>query len=161
MRWKGLHMQKDKRRRSSLVVAASILICLVSVELGAKDHGCLPHFYRSCLQDGRFRVRAYAYTADTADGGYERIAARVKEALMGDEATSFYFFAFDNPELLVKVVNACGVNGRYWVFGSAATDLDYYVTVTDLATGEERIYRRNRSNPLISDTNAFDCQYDD
>ena len=49
------------------------------------------------------------------------------------------------------------MNGKYWVFGSAATDLDYSVLVTDNATGVTLPYRRNGANPLINDAEAFPC----
>ena len=59
---------------------------------------------------------------------------------------------------MVKVLDGCAINGRYWVFGSAGTDLNYSVNVTDMATGRERVYRRNRSNPLIGDVVSFPCR---
>ena len=70
----------------------------------------------------------------------------------------FYFFSPDNPELLLKVIDGCGVNGRHWVFGSAATDLDYEVEVEDSLDGGVQRYTRNRFNALISDTSAFPCE---
>jgi len=32
--------------------------------------------------------------------------ARIRESLLGDAASLFYFFTFDNPELMVKVLDA-------------------------------------------------------
>ncbi len=84
----------------------------------------------------------------------------MKDAVIGDEASLFYFFEFDNVELLVKVLDACGVNGKYWVFGSAATDLEYTIEIEDMAMarGQKKTYSRNSANPLINDTNAFACE---
>ena len=118
-----------------------------------QDLGCLESYHTSCLQDGRFRMKAFAIKPDG-----EQVKARVKDALIGDEASLFYFFEFDNVELLVKVLDGCGVNGRYWVFGSAATDLEYTVEIKDLANERSRQYGRNGANPLINDTNAFVCE---
>ena len=102
---------------------AALLLAL-PVLAGAKDYGCLESGGQSCLQDGRFKVRAY-YDHEEAQNRF----ARVRDALVGDAASLFYFFTFDNPELMVKVVDGCALNGRYWVFGSAATDLVYSVEV--------------------------------
>ena len=129
---------------------AALLLALPAVA-GAKDYGCLESSFASCLQDGRFQV-----VADYDHEG-KRNGARMRDALVGDAASLFYFFTFDNPELMVKVVDGCALNGRYWVFGSAATDLDYRVTVEDMATGREKRYERNRSNPLIGDVVSFPC----
>ena len=135
--------------------AAGLLAALLlglPVLAGAEDYGCLESPRVSCLQDGRFKVRAY-YDHEEA----QNRSAGVRDALVGDAASLFYFFTFDNPELMVKVVDGCVLNGRYWVFGSAATDLVYAVEVTDMATGQEKRYGRNRSNPLIGDVVSFPC----
>ena len=130
---------------------AALLLAL-PVLAGTKDYGCLESSLVSCLQDGRFQVRAY-YDHEEEQNRWSRI----RDALVGDAASLFYFFTFDNPELMVKVVDGCVLNGRYWVFGSAATDLKYVVVVTDMATGQEKRYERNRSNPLIGDVVSFPC----
>ena len=136
--------------------AAGLLAALalaLPASAGAKDYGCLESSFASCLQDGRFKVRAY-YDHEEA----QNRSAKVRDAFVGDAASLFYFFTFDNPELMVKVVDGCVLNGRYWVFGSAATDLDYAVTVEDRATGRQKRYERNRSNPLIGDVVSFPCR---
>ena len=130
---------------------AALLLALPALA-GAKDYGCLESSRVSCLQDGRFQVRAYYDHEEN-----QNREARIRDALVGDAASLFYFFTFDNPELMVKVVDGCVLNGRYWVFGSAATDLDYAVTVEDRATGRQKRYERNRSNPLIGDVVSFPC----
>ncbi len=131
---------------------AALLLALPAVAR-AEDRGCLENSFTSCLQHGRFQIRASAINQSGA-----RAQAKVRHALVGDAASLFYFFTFDNPELMVKVVDGCALNGRYWVFGSAATDLNYSVTVKDLAAGREETYRRSRSNPLIGDAVSFPCR---
>jgi hypothetical protein len=75
-----------------------------------------------------------------------------------DETGEFTFFGEDNVELLVKVLDACDVNGHDWVFAAAATDVEYVITVR-AASGETRAY----FNPLFTagratrDVEAFDC----
>ncbi len=114
-----------------------------------------------CLQGGRFKVEGrVSYTNQTTGEYVNNQKAKVKNAMVnGIRKTSslFYFFNEVNPELMVKVIDGCGVNGKYWVFGSAATDLDYSVIVTDNATGVTLPYYRNVGNPLINDIGAFPC----
>ncbi len=124
------------------------------------EYVCTESETNSCLQNSRFRVevRVSYIERDTGVVKYEQ--AKVKKAMLnGTNKTNslFYFFSEDNPELLVKVLNGCGVNGKYWVFGSAGTDLDYSVSVTDNATGVRIPYYRNSTNPLINDISAFPC----
>ena len=35
------------------------------------------------------------------------------------------------PMMLIKVINGCGLNQRYWVYAAATTDVEYQLTVTD------------------------------
>ena len=71
----------------------------------------------------------------------------------------FWFFQPDNWELLVKMVEGCALNGRFWVFASGLTTVEYELTVTDTATGRSVRY----ANPLgrvaapVADTAAFEC----
>jgi len=74
-----------------------------------------------------------------------------------DDSAVFWFFAEANWELMVKVIDGCAFNQRYWVFAAATTNVEYTVTVTDTATGAVRVYQ----NPLgtaaaaVNDTDAF------
>ena len=72
------------------------------------------------------------------------------------ETGAFWFFAPANIELLVKVLDGRPVNGRHWVFYGALSDVEYWLTVTDTATGQTREYR-NPPGTLCgrADTSAF------
>lgn len=69
----------------------------------------------------------------------------------------FDFFDPDNVELVVKVLDACSFNDRFWVFAGGLTNVEVEIVVTDRLSGVERVYR----NPLgesflpIQDTDAF------
>lgn len=52
----------------------------------------------------------------------------------------FWFFAPGNLELAVKVLDGRPLNGSFWVLYGALSDVEYWVTVTDRASGESRIY---------------------
>lgn len=103
------------------------------------------------LDDGRFRATVTwgDFQGNTGHG----------QVVPGASDTSglFSFFTPDNWELLVKVLDGCTVNGRFWVFVAAATSVEYTLRIEDLDTGEEWV----RSNPLgelspaYADTAAF------
>jgi hypothetical protein len=69
---------------------------------------------------------------------------------------AFWFFSAGNAELLVKVLDGRPVNGSWWVFFGALTDLEYDLTVTDAETGIHKVYH-NPPYTLASraDVNAF------
>jgi len=108
-----------------------------------------------CL-DGRFEV-----TAEWTDFDHRHGAAHTLPDDLGGLGDSgvLWFFSQDNPEILVKILNACSVNGHYWVFLSPGSNVMYDVRVFDVRTGTRKTY----SNPLgtipklTPDTKAFPC----
>ncbi|MEA2694574.1 MAG: hypothetical protein QOJ16_3961 [Acidobacteriota bacterium] len=75
--------------------------------------------------------------------------------LTGDTG-AFWFFDPANVELIVKLLDGRGINGKFWVFYGALSDVAYDLTVTDTTTGEQRVYH----NPALTlasqaDTSAF------
>jgi hypothetical protein len=109
--------------------------------------------------DGRFQVRASFQT--TQGGGAAGNAQAISLAGLGITFGGvMWFFSADNPELLVKILpSGCATNGFFWVFASAGTNLGLVITVTDLATGAEKVYTNPDVNPMapIQDTTAFPC----
>ncbi|MFL6196873.1 MAG: hypothetical protein ACJ75H_22000 [Thermoanaerobaculia bacterium] len=75
--------------------------------------------------------------------------------LTGDTG-AFWFFDASNLELMIKVLDGRLVNGHFWVFFGALSDVDYTITVTDSLTGAFQTYHNNR-HTLASraDVNAF------
>ncbi|HVS66815.1 MAG TPA: hypothetical protein VMT85_25290 [Thermoanaerobaculia bacterium] len=69
----------------------------------------------------------------------------------------FYFLDPNNVELLIKVLNACGVNQHYWVFYAATTNLEFDIRITDTQTGAVKTYSNllGDSARTITDSNAF------
>jgi CSLREA domain-containing protein len=102
-----------------------------------------------CANHGRFRVTATWQTA-SASGVAQGVA-------LTDESGYFWFFSPENVEVTVKVLNACGVNNRYWVFASGLTNVRVDLTVTDTQSGAVKTYSNplNRTFVTITDTNAF------
>jgi endo-1,4-beta-D-glucanase Y len=102
-----------------------------------------------CL-GGRFQVDA---TWQTRDGQSGQATPRP----LTDDTGVFWFFAPENLELVVKVLDGCTVNGRYWVFAGGLTDVAVRLTVTDTRTGEIRTYTNPQRTPFrpLQDTGAF------
>jgi len=57
---------------------------------------------------------------------------------------------------MIKVLDGRAVNGRFWVFYGALSDVEYTITVTDTETGQSRSYH-NPPHHLEgrADTQAF------
>ena len=116
--------------------------------------GCLPGPESLCLQRGRFRVTA-TWRAFDGSAGTAKAAP-----LAGNEGSGqLWFFAAENVELTAKVLDGCGVNGRWWVFLSSASTVEYEITVTDTESGASRTYRNELGQVprVIADTGAFSC----
>ena len=110
---------------------------------------CTPDANSLCLNGGRFKVTA-AWQSATGSG--------TGTAIPGSSDTGqFWFFSSQNVEMVVKVLNGCGFNQRYWVFAGGLTNVAVTMTVTDMLNGTVRVY----TNPLnaafqpIQDTAAF------
>ena len=69
----------------------------------------------------------------------------------------FWFFSSDNWEVMVKVLNACGLNNRYWVFSAATTNEFYRMEVFDVRAGVNKIYFNypGPPAPAVTDVDAF------
>ena len=111
-----------------------------------------------CLgEDGRFQVETTWKDFSGGSGSGSEVSIPGPGLAKSNDSGLFYFFSRDNWELLVKVLDGCGINDRYWVFTAATTNVEYTVTVTDTGTGQVRAY----TNPLgqaaqaVTDAGAF------
>jgi hypothetical protein len=129
---------------------------------GGGGTDCVPSSTTLCIDDQggdrRFQVEVEVDTV--GGGGLHGAAKAIALAAVGvTRGGLFYFKSQGNPEVLVKVLNGCAVNGMYWVFWSAGTNAGLTITVTDTANGSERTY----FNPdlfaaePVQDTTAFPC----
>lgn len=106
-----------------------------------------------CLQNNRFQVTV-AWQDPTGGSG-----AGIVTPAHGQDTGLFYFFDPNNWELMVKVLDGCAINGHYWVFSAAGTNVGYTLTVKDL----DRDLQKDYTNPLgtlaapVADTMAFAC----
>ena len=111
---------------------------------------CQPDTTTHCLQNGRFRVTVEWATAPGTSGDGQAI-------LPSADSGEFWFFNGNNTELLVKLLNGCGVNQRYWMFASGLTNVEVTLTVTDTRSGETKVYEnpQGRNFRPVLDTTAF------
>jgi ELWxxDGT repeat protein len=110
---------------------------------------CQPTATRLCLQGGRFAVEADWKDFAGKTGKGQAVS------LTGDTGY-LWFFNASNIELVVKVLDGRPVNGHFWVFYGALSNVEYSLKVTDMETGEVRTYK-NPAGRLASngDTGAF------
>lgn len=103
-----------------------------------------------CLDD-RFAVSVeWRDYADVSGTGYVASCGT-------DESGLFYFFNPLNWEVLIKSVDACGLNDRYWIYSAATTDVFYRITVTDVVGGASKTYFNYLGEPAKAnnDSDAF------
>jgi CSLREA domain-containing protein len=105
-----------------------------------------------CLNQNRFRVNAAWRTAQNATGAGQGVT-------LTPETGYFWFFDPGNVELTVKVIDACALGNRFWVFAAGLTNVKVDLTVVDTQTGQSKVYSNplNRTFVSILDTNAFPC----
>ena len=109
---------------------------------------CLGDSTTLCLNQGRFKVQV-AFQTSTVSGSGKALP------LAGDTG-AFWFFSQNNLELMVKVVDGRAVNGKFWFFSGALSDVAYTITVTDLTTGTVKRYAAPQgTQSALNDTSAF------
>ena len=112
---------------------------------------CTPDEHTLCLLQGRFRLQVQWRTNQGQVG--EGMAVPIR-----DFSGAFSFFNPDNLEMLVKVIDACGLNNRFWVFFAATTNVEFTLRVTDTDNTTTKTYFNELNNTAlpIQDTNAFE-----
>ncbi len=118
--------------------------------LNLDEQGCLARPHDLCLNQDRFQLSAYwrDFFGNSGDGAAVPLTS---------DTGYFWFFDPANVEAVIKVLDAIGVNQRYWVFYGALSNVEYSIDVVDTAT---RIKRRYYNPPgryaSIGDVDAFD-----
>lgn len=115
---------------------------------------CATNETTMCLGSGR----GFRATADWTDFDGDSGVAKVRDIGL-KSAGLFWFFGESNPEVLVKVINGCSVNGHYWVFAAGTTNVEYSLWVEELESGQSRHYHNplGKASEAVTDTTAFPC----
>jgi ELWxxDGT repeat protein len=112
---------------------------------------CIPDAHTLCLLDNRFRVSVEwqdQHNGGSGSGG----------AIGYTDVTGFFwFFTADNVELVVKALDARAVNGHFWFFYGALSDVAYTITFEDLVDGHRTRQYVNPPGEICGrgDTAAF------
>jgi Bacterial pre-peptidase C-terminal domain len=111
---------------------------------------CVPGPTTLCVNNGRFRVQMDWATPDGRTGSGTALPQT-------SDTGMFWFFSPNNVEAIVKVVNGCSFNQRYWVFGAGLTNVAVTLRVTDAQSGILRTYTNAQGNAFqpVQDTAAF------
>ena len=103
-----------------------------------------------CLNANRFQVSvAWRVPAQGASGEATAVP-------MTEDTGYFWFFSSNNVELVLKVLDGRAINGKFWVFYGALSNVEYTITVTDTQTGAVRTYfNPSGQQASVADTSAF------
>ena len=115
----------------------------------AEVKGCVEDGDTLCLNEGRFRVEVRWETPERSDRG--------EATPLTNDTGDFWFFSPDNIELMVKVLDGCAFNERYWVYAGGLTDVKVVMTVIDSETGVAATYYNPPGTPFttVGDTKSF------
>lgn len=106
-----------------------------------------------CLFGDRFQVTVDWRDFRTGDTG---IGTAIPDE-RSDSSGFFWFFSPDNVELVTKIIDGNPVNGHYWFFYGALSDVEYTIRVVDTQTGSSAEYSNPAGNVCgLGDIQALD-----
>ncbi len=119
------------------------------LDAAAATGTCVPAAGRLCLSGSRFAVEAswQDFSGHTGSG--------TAVSLTGDTGY-FWFFDAANVEAVIKVLDGRPVNGHFWVYYGALSNVEYRLTVTDTVTGAVKTYLNPKGRfASVGDVDAF------
>ena len=115
---------------------------------------CAPGSNNLCLAGGHFDVRI-TWVDAAANPFYSAQQPGTPVPLVSNTG-AFWFFSPDNLELVIKVLDGRAINGHWWVFYGALSNVEYTITVTDTQTGAVKTYFNPQGQlASVADTEAF------
>jgi hypothetical protein len=111
---------------------------------------CAAEPSRQLCLNGRFRVEVrFTDPRSNLPGAGQAVP-------LTSDTGAFWFFDASNTEVMIKILDGRALNGHFWVFAGALSDVEYTITVTDTQTGKSKVYH-NAPHQLASrsDTTAF------
>ncbi len=111
---------------------------------------CTPSATVMCLNNNRFKVEA---TFNTTSGQI----GQAQVVKLTNETGYVWFFNSSNIEVVIKAINACAFNNRYWIYSAGLTDVHVVLTVTDTQTGAVKTYNNPQGQAYLPqlDSSAF------
>jgi hypothetical protein len=124
-----------------------------AIATGGEEQSALPEAGSGTsllLNNNRFKVDVIWRTTDGKSGSGTPVA-------LTNDTGYFWFFESSNVEMVIKVLSACALDGKYWVFAGGLTNVHTTVTVTDTKTGKFKTYVNPQgvSFQPVQDTAAF------
>jgi hypothetical protein len=128
---------------------AATLQGVFSAPLGQVALACSANAETLCLNGLRFRA-IVVWRATGGPDGYGRAFP------ITENTGAFWFFEPMNLELVVKVLDARSVNGKFWVFYGSLTNVEFTLYVVDTLTGAMKTYVNPQGQMAsVADTSAF------
>jgi len=122
---------------------------LASAGVSSVVPGCNAGDTTLCLNQERFRVQVAWRDFQGGSGVGNAVP-------LTSDTGYFWFFDDANVELILKVLDARPINGNFWVFYGALSNVEYTITVTDTVTGRSKTYDNPaRQFASVGDTEAF------
>src|SRR4029077_20396029 len=132
-----------------MALASALGVLAAAAVATATAQPCTPSSTPLCLSGGRFEARVTwtDFQGNTGNGQAIKLTP---------DTGYFWFFTNTNVELVVKVLDGRVLDGHYWVFYGALSNVQYRLTVRDSQTGDVEVYD-NASGQFGSkgDTLAF------
>jgi hypothetical protein len=115
---------------------------------------CSPTTSKFCAHGNRFSVSLWA--RDQRTGATDKGNVMLSTSVYGMFAFPVLAGNTTDPQVFVKVLDGRPINGKWWVFCSTLTDVEFKVTVTDTQTGQSRVYHKLAGTTSSTfDTGAF------
>lgn len=116
-------------------------------QTAAATASCVPGPTDLCIS-GRFRV-SLNWKAQGNQGAGQAVP-------LTTDTGYFWFFQATNVEVVIKVLDGRPLNGHFWVFYGALTDVEYQITVVDTQTGRQKVYKNPAGKMAsVGDTSAL------
>jgi lysyl endopeptidase len=123
---------------------------------------CVPGATTLCIDhspgDKRFKIQVSYATSQ--GGGLSGSGSAIPLSSLGvTEGGLFWFFGASNPEMLIKIIDGCALDSKFWVFYAATTNVGFVVTVTDTVALHQVVYTNHdlQAAAPLQDTSALPC----
>ena len=108
---------------------------------------CVPGPTDLCVS-GRFRI-SLTWKAQGNQGAGQAVP-------LTSDTGYFWLFQASNVEVIIKILDGRPLNGHFWVFYGALTNVEYQITVVDTQTGRQVVYKNPAGKMAsVGDTSAL------